>query len=95
MSLTNFLKVFQTSFVSEIPFLVGSHSPSFSKYSLILTIVFPLKLLIDTLLFLVRLQNYSPLLVFSLTGLSYKASTSSESRSSSDDEADCFFLGFS
>ena len=83
MSFTSFFKVFQTSFVSEIPFLVGSHSPSFSQNSLMLTIALPLKELIDTRLFLVRLQNTSPVLVFYLTGLSYKSSASSESRSSS------------
>ena len=78
----------------EIPFLVGSHSPSFSKNSLILTMAFPLKELTETRLFLVRLQNYSPDLFFSLTGLSYKPSNYSELRSSSPDEAGCFLTVF-
>ena len=70
------LSSFQDSVLSVIPFLVGSHLPSFSKYSRMLILTDPLNLLTESRLLFVKDQNSSPSSFTCLSGLDYTYSSS-------------------
>lgn len=93
ISLTIFFNKFQESIFKVIPFFVGSHLSSFSKYSLMFILTDPLNLLTDILLDFVNAQYSYPSSLICFYGLESSDDYSS-SLTLSEHSSFIFFCSF-